>query len=58
MTNFKGRNITQYLIYEILDAIGQTKLLADTEISSLTKPTDGVGLGVMCHWQFQPLEDL
>jgi hypothetical protein len=40
----KGRNITQYLVFEGLDAIGKTKLLADVEISSLVKLFDGVGM--------------
>jgi hypothetical protein len=44
MTNFKGRNITQYLIFEWLDVVRQETVLADTKIDSLTKPSDGVGL--------------
>jgi len=33
-------------------------LLADTKISSLVKPTNGVGIRVWCHWQVQPLDEL
>jgi hypothetical protein len=53
-----GRNTKQYLIFESLDDIGQMTLLADTEISSLEKPTDGVGMWVRCHWKDQSLDDL
>jgi hypothetical protein len=43
-TNFKGSEITQYLIFEGLDVIGQATLLDDSKIASLEKPTDGVWL--------------
>jgi hypothetical protein len=42
--NFKGRNITQYLIFEGLDVVGKTTLLAETKIASLAEPSYGVGL--------------
>jgi hypothetical protein len=58
MTNFKGRNITQYLTFERLDVIGQMTLLVDAEISSLAKSTDGVGMCMWCHCQVQPLHNL
>jgi hypothetical protein len=44
ITNFIGRNITQYLIFERLDVVGKMTLLADTKISSVAKLTDGVGI--------------
>jgi hypothetical protein len=37
ITNFKGINITKYLIFERLDVVGQMTLLVDMEISSLAK---------------------
>jgi hypothetical protein len=48
ITNFKGRNITQYLIFEWLDVIRQATLLADSKIASLAEPSDGVGMWVQC----------
>jgi hypothetical protein len=45
----RGAIITQYLVFEGLDAVGQTTLLVDAEISSLAKPADGVGLRVRCR---------
>jgi hypothetical protein len=33
ITNFIGRNITQYLIFERLDVVGKMTLLADIKIS-------------------------
>jgi hypothetical protein len=48
---FKRSNIAQYLIFEGLDVIGQMAMLADTNISSLVKPIDGVGLQVWFHQQ-------
>jgi len=44
ITNFIGRNITQYLIFERLDVVGKMTLLADIKISSVVKLTDGVGI--------------
>jgi hypothetical protein len=38
--------------------VGQTTMLADTEISSLAKSVNGVGLKVRCHQQVQLLDDL
>jgi hypothetical protein len=38
-----------YLVFEGLDVVGQTILLADAEIYSLEKPADGVGLRVRCY---------
>jgi hypothetical protein len=55
---FKGRNITQYLIFERLDVVGKMTLLVDTKISSLAKPADGVGLQVWCHRQVQSLDKI
>jgi hypothetical protein len=49
ITKFKGRNITQYIVFEGLDVVGKTTLLADAEISSLAKPANGVGLQVRCY---------
>jgi hypothetical protein len=46
ITNFKGRNITQYLIFEWLDIVQQATLLADVKIASLIEPFDGAGLRV------------
>jgi hypothetical protein len=43
---FKFMNITQYLILEGLDSIGQATLLVDTEISTLDEPLDVVWLWV------------
>jgi hypothetical protein len=42
----QGSNITQYIVFEGLDVIGQTTLLDDANISSLVKPVDGVGMRV------------
>jgi len=50
--------ISQYLVSEGLDVVGQMTLLADMEISSLVKPTNGVGLRVRYYRQVQPLDDL
>ena len=58
ITNFIGRNITQYLIFERLDVVGKTTLLDDMKIYSLAKPADGVGLQVWCCWQVQPIEKI
>jgi hypothetical protein len=58
ITNFKRRNITQYLIFEGLDAIWQSTLLADAKITSLVKPSNGVGLWVRYCGKGQPLDDL
>jgi hypothetical protein len=58
ITNFKGGNITQYLIFEGFDVIVQVTLLADVDVSSLAEPTDGVWLRMWCHFQVQPLDDL
>jgi hypothetical protein len=46
ITNFKGGNITQYLIFEGLNAVVQETLLADAEIAPLVEPSDGVWLRV------------
>jgi hypothetical protein len=58
ITNFKGGDVTQYLIFEGLDAIGQATLLADVEISPLAEPSDGVQIWVWCCQQSQPLDNL
>jgi hypothetical protein len=42
--DIKRGNISHYLIFEGMDAIGQVTLLAETEISSLVKPADVVWL--------------
>jgi hypothetical protein len=42
ITKFKGGDITQYLIFEGLDAIEQATLLADAKIAPLVEPSDGV----------------
>jgi hypothetical protein len=42
ITNFKGGDIAQYLIFEELDAIGKATLLADVKIAPLAEPIDGV----------------
>jgi hypothetical protein len=39
----------QYLIFERLDVVGKTTLLADVEISSWVNLANGVGLQVQCH---------
>jgi hypothetical protein len=46
ITDIKRESITHYLILEGLDAIGQTTLLDNTDISSLVKPPDVVWLQV------------
>jgi hypothetical protein len=38
-----GRNITKYLVFEGLDVVKKTTMLDNVEISSLAKPSDGVG---------------
>jgi hypothetical protein len=55
---FKGSNITQYLIFEGLDVVGQVILLADTKIDSLVKPSDGVGLQMQRCQQGQMVDNL
>jgi hypothetical protein len=42
ITDIKRGNITQYLILEGLDSIGQVTLLEDTKISPLVKPPNVV----------------
>ena len=56
--NINRRNVTQYLIREVLDVIGKVTLLADVEIPSLVKPPDGVWLRVHYGRQAQPLHDI
>jgi hypothetical protein len=51
-------NITKYLIFDGFDAIMQVTLLADEDVSSLAKPTDGIWLRMRHHCYVQPLEDL
>jgi hypothetical protein len=58
ITKIKRGNITHYLILEELDAIGQTAMLVDTEISSLVNPTDVVWLWVWFFRQPQLFDDL
>jgi hypothetical protein len=58
ITNFKGSNITQYLIFEWFDAIQNATLLADVKITSLTEPSDGVGLWMWSCRKVYPLEYL
>jgi len=48
ITNFKRRNITQYLVYEGLDVVGKVALPDDAEILSLMKPPNCVWLWVQC----------
>jgi hypothetical protein len=48
ITNFNWGNITQYLILEGLDAIGQVTVLAEAKISSLVEPPDVVWLWMWC----------
>jgi hypothetical protein len=58
IVNFKGGNITQYLILEGIDVVGNMTLLADENISSLIEPLDGLGLKVWCCSKVQPPNDL
>jgi hypothetical protein len=58
ITNIKKGNITNYLIVEGLDAIGQEALSLDTKISSLVKPPDIVWLQVWCCQQPQLFDEL
>jgi hypothetical protein len=44
ITNFKGGDITQYLIFEGLDDIGQVALSADVKIAPLAGPSDDIRL--------------
>jgi thymidylate kinase len=55
ITSFERSNITQYLVFEGLDAIGQSTLLADAKIFL---GGTGVGLWVRHCGQGQPLDDL
>jgi hypothetical protein len=48
----------QYLIFEGIDAIRQSTLLVDIEITSLAEPSNGVGLWVWRFQQGQPFDDL
>jgi hypothetical protein len=58
ITNFKGGNITQYLIFEGFDVVVQVTLLADVDVSSLAEPTDGVWLRMCVIVKVQPLDNL
>ena len=49
ITNFNERNITQYLVFEGIDVVGQATLLVDAKIASLEEPSNGVWLWV---WRF------
>jgi hypothetical protein len=49
ITKFNERNITQYLVFEGIDVVGQATLLVDEKIASLTEPSNGVWLWV---WRF------
>jgi hypothetical protein len=49
ITKFNERNITQYLVFEGIDVVGQATLLVDEKIASLTEPSNGVWLWV---WHF------
>jgi hypothetical protein len=49
ITNFNERNITQYLVFEGIDVVGQATLLVDAKIASLAEPSNGVWLWV---WRF------
>jgi hypothetical protein len=40
--NFKEGDITQYLIFEWIDAIGQVTLLVNEEIAPLEEPSYGI----------------
>jgi hypothetical protein len=43
--NFKGGDITQYLIFKGFDVVGKTILLVELKIDPLEDPFDGV-----CMW--------
>jgi hypothetical protein len=58
MTNFKGGNITEYLILEEIYAIGKMKLLDDMEISPLSETPNGVSFWMLCCRHVQLLGDL
>jgi hypothetical protein len=58
ITNFKGGDITQYLIFEGLDVVGKETLLDDAEIDPSAEPSNGVQLWVRCCWKIQLLDDL
>jgi hypothetical protein len=50
--------ITEYLILEGIDALGQETLLVDAEILTLARPPNVVWLGMWCCQQIQLLDDL
>jgi hypothetical protein len=54
----KGNNITQYLTFEGIYAIGQEALLVDAKIASLVEPSNGVWLQVRHYQKGHPLDDL
>ena len=55
---FKWGNITHYLIFEGLDAIGEAALLIDVDLSSMAQLTNAVGLGKWNRWKIQYFDDL
>ena len=58
ITNFERRNITQYLVFEGLDVVRQSTLLANAEIASLAEPSNGVGLWMRCCQNGHTIDDL
>jgi hypothetical protein len=44
ITKFKGRNITQFLIFEWIYVIRQMALLDDAKFAPLANPSNGAGL--------------
>ena len=51
-------NITHYLIFEGLDVVGEATLLTDADVSSMTQPTNVVGLGMRDSRKIQSFDDL
>jgi hypothetical protein len=58
IVNFEWGNITQYLIFEGLDVLGQATLLVEAMVSSLAQPSNGVWLGVWLCWQLHSFDEL
>ena len=58
ITNFKWGNITNYLIFEGLDIVGEAALLTDVDVSSMAQPTNAVGLGMKDYRNLQYFDDL
>jgi hypothetical protein len=58
ITDIKRGNITHYLIFEGMDAIGHATLLANVKISFVVKPLDVVWLWVWCCQKPQMFDEL